>query len=148
MGCRCKRSFQNCWFWSQTGASPLFLCPRNEMEVPRRRVAGLKVASGLPVTMWLPSVWCQHKTALHSTLNKVYSTVTGNLFMSTSVAKVYAENRNADADVSQTCQLHMCSADQQYFHTTLNSIKGTKAHAHTQSPFLLQTNYGRIMLSP
>lgn len=40
-GCRCKRYFQNCWFWSETSTAPLFLYPRNDMEVPRRHFAML-----------------------------------------------------------------------------------------------------------
>lgn len=49
--------------------------------------------------------------------------------------KGYSSKSNADADISQTCQLHMCSTDQQYSHTTPNSIKGIKTHANTISPF-------------
>lgn len=36
--------------------------------------AMLEVASGLHVTLWLPLLWCQHKTALYSTLYMICST--------------------------------------------------------------------------
>lgn len=42
---RCKRYFQNCLLWSKTSTALLFL-PRNDMELPRRHYAMLRVLLG------------------------------------------------------------------------------------------------------
>lgn len=141
----CKRYFQNCWFWSQAGAAPLFLCPRNEKEVPRRHIAGLKVASSLPVTLWLPSRRCQHKTALHSTLNKVYSTHTQAIYSCPhQLQRLQLEKQRRCWYFTDLSSAHVVCRSTMLAYNT----KVYQGYKNTQSPFFLKTNYGRIMLSP
>lgn len=101
----------NCWFWSQMGARPLFLCPGMRRKFQGGTLLGLRSSlaslsncgsphSAANIKRHFIQRTYTHKQAKHS------------------CCKGYSEKSNADADISQTCQMHMCSVDEKCFYTT------------------------------
>lgn len=108
---------------------------------------GLRLPRGPPVTLWLPSHWCQYETASRSTLYNVHSTDPANLFMSTSVSKVTLKTKCRFWYFTDLSAAYVLCRSATHADNPNKSVRGYKKQAQIhKSPFLLKTNYGRIVL--
>ena len=99
---------------------------------------GLRLPRGPPVTLWLPSHCCQHETASRSLQHfTTHSPQTRPIYSCPHRFQRLHWKQNADSDISQTCLLHVYSADQQHTQTTPTRVSGgTKnKHKYTNPPF-------------
>ena len=98
---------------------------------------GLGSPQGPPVTLWLPSLWCQHETASRSTLYNVHSADTANLFVSTSVSKVILKTKCRFWYFTDSSAAHVLCRPATHPDNPSKSISGgTKnKHKNTNPPF-------------
>lgn len=110
----------NCWFWSQMGAGPLFLCPGMRRKFQRGTLLGLR--SSLACLSHCGSHHSAANIKQHFIQHTYIHTHSQSIHVHIS-CKGYSEKSNADADISQTCQMHMGSVDEKCFHTALMVIR-------------------------